>query len=123
MPPRRSNDESRATSAAALVRTGMNQLLSRLGVALALVASACLHLPSNKPSAEQQARADADATRACKSGVDQLREAYCDKAPAKVDVTWVDSAKTSRNSMANTCKNNPEQLEVLDTCIAQLETR
>jgi len=101
----------------------LGRLARSVAVALAISAPACLHLPSNKPTAEQQARADADAARACKNSVMSIREAYCDKAPDHVDRSWVDAAKTNRNSLANTCKNTPEQLDQLDTCIAQLETR
>ncbi len=91
------------------------------GLALAVTGCYSMAHKMNQPSAEQTAQADADATSGCIDGVRRIKGAFCDHPPSPVPGAWIDSFTTSRNSMAQTCRNNPEQMRELDLCLAELK--
>jgi hypothetical protein len=97
--------------------------IARILVLCGLTGCTALAHKMNQPSAEQTAQADSDATGACLNGTRQIKESFCDHPPTPVPQAWVDNFTSSRNSMAQTCKRNPEQMRELDLCLADLKAK
>jgi hypothetical protein len=97
--------------------------MTKFSIVLALAFAGCTSMAHrmNQPSKEQTAQADADASTHCISGVKQIKSSFCDKPPSPVPQAWIDNATSSRNSMAQTCRNNPEQMRELDICLEELK--
>lgn len=92
-----------------------------MGLVLAPTGCASLVHRMNQPSPEQTAQADSDATASCINSARQFKGAFCDHPPSPVPQAWIDNATSTRNSLAQTCRKNPEQMHELDLCLAALE--